>query len=120
MTDWAKIQIEYEQGAKPKELAEKYNMTPKQISNRANRYGWVEKKVEISEKNVEKSRKRYDEEIDKLLSKSFVVLNEIINDDEAKYSDKINAVKCVIDISGLKKDNQELNVTNSSIEVKFI
>lgn len=119
MTDWAKIQVEYEQGIKPKDLAEKYGLTAKQIGDKAYRNDW-KKPCEISSEVVEKSRKKYDKEIDKLISKSFSVLNEIINDEGAKYSDKINAVKCVIDISGLKKENQDLNVTNHSIEVKFI
>lgn len=41
---------EYLQGATPKELAEKYKLTPKQITNKASRDKWVTEKETIQDK----------------------------------------------------------------------
>ena len=109
IVDWTAVQIEYEQGATPKELAERYNLTPKQISDKAYANGWIENKKEQQSAKVEKSRKKYEKEINQLLDSSFRVLGEIIDNEEAKDSDRISAIRSVIDISGLKTENQEFS-----------
>lgn len=114
--DWTPIQIEYEAGTKPIELSEKYGLTPKQISDRAYQDNWKKPK-DIKSKNIEISRKKYDAKISRLIDKSFSELEKILNNDDAKDSDKINAVKCVIDISGLKKESQEITNTTPQIVV---
>lgn len=119
MADWVKIQIEYEQGKKPEELAEKYGLTPKQISDKAYRNNWKKQK-EINAKSIEKSRKKYDKEINELTGLAFKVLKEIIDNPDAKDNDRINAAKSILDVSGLKKDSHDFNIDSSPIEVKFI
>lgn len=115
-TDWTSIQIEYEQGAKPEELGKKYGMTAKQISDKAYRNHWI-KPCEINAKAIEKSRKNYNNKIDRLIDKAFVVTEGILDNPDAKDSDKLTAVKCVIDISGLKKEKQEVTNTTPQIVV---
>lgn len=119
MADWTKIQIEYEQGKKPEELAEKYGLTPKQISDKAYRNNW-KKPSETNAKRIEESRKKYDKEINELTGLALKVLREIANNPEAKDTDRINAAKGILDVSGLKKESHDINLDNSPVEVKFI
>lgn len=116
MADWTKIQIEYEQGVKPKELGAKYKLTAKQISDKANRNNW-KKPSENRTKKVEKSRKKYEEKIESLFCVSLIELEKIINAEETRNNDKINAIKCVIDISGFKKESQEVKNLTPQIVV---
>ena len=107
MADWTKIQIEYEQGKKPKELAAKYGLEAQQISRKATASKWVSPKKK-NERKIEKSREKYDEKIESLFCVSLIELEKIINAEETRNNDKINAIKCVIDISGFKKESQEV------------
>ena len=116
MVDWANIQIEYETGTKPNELAEKYGLNSRQISDKAYKDNWKSPK-ELQARKVEISREKYNVKISRLIDKSFSELEKILNNEDAKDSDKINAVKCVIDISGLKKESQEITNTTPQIVV---
>lgn len=116
MTDWTKIQIEYEQGAKPKELGAKYGLTAKQVSDKAHSNNW-KKPSENRTKKIEKSRKKYEEKIEGLFCVSLIELEKIINAEETRNNDKINAIKCVIDISGYKRESQEVKNLTPQIVV---
>ena len=120
MADWTKIQIEYEQGVKPKELAEKYGLTSKQIRDKASRNNWKQTKEEIEKTKLVNSRQKYDKEINELTGLALNVLREIANNPEAKDTDRINAAKGILDVSGLKKESHDINLDNSPVEVKFI
>ena len=116
MTDWTKIQIEYEQGAKPKELAAKYGLEAQQISRKATASKWISPKKK-NERKVEKSREKYEEKIEGLFCVSLIELEKIINAEETRNNDKINAIKCVIDISGYKRESQEVKNLTPQIVV---
>lgn len=103
-TPWIKIKAEYLQGITPKELAEKYNLTAKQISDKANEDKWVGEKAEISE-NI---RNDVEARIKKLTNEALMALEKVIKNTKAKDADKISASKAILDISGLKISKREL------------
>lgn len=101
---WTKIKKEYLEGATPKELALKYKIKAKSISNKANKEKWSIEKEKISE-NLSKST---EDRIKGLTNKAFDALEQVLDDTEAEYKDKVAAAKAIIDVSGLKKDKHEV------------
>lgn len=103
-TPWNKIKKEYLEGVTPKELALKYKIKAKTISDKAYEENWKEEKTKISE-NI---RENTEERIKGLTNKAFDALEMVLDDTEAEYKDKVAAAKAIIDVSGLKKDKKEL------------
>ena len=103
-TPWNKIKKEYLEGATPRELAVKYKLDVTKISDKAKRDGWTPKKAEISLK-VEQT---VQERIVGLTRKALNVLEEVIDksDDD---KDRIAAARSIIDVSGLKSSNLNLD-----------
>ncbi len=116
-TPWVKIKAEYLQGVTPKELAVKYKIKAKAISDKANEEKWVAEKAKISE-NV---RKDVQEKIKEYANTALEALMKIINDEESKNSDIVQASKAILDVSGLKSMKQEITGANGEpIRVKKI
>lgn len=116
-TPWLKIKTEYLQGATPKELAEKYNLSAKQVNNKASREKWANEKKEIRIK----THKNTQDEIMRLAHKALDTLESVLEDEEAKCSDKVSACKALLDISGWKTSKQELTGKDGEpLEVKKI
>ena len=109
-TPWIKIKAEYLQGVTPKELAEKYNLTAKQISDKANEEKWVAQKAEISE-NV---RDKVQIKIDNLTSLALKRLEDVLKDKKTKTNDLVAAIGKAIDISGLKMSKREITGKNGA------
>lgn len=103
-TPWNKIKKEYLEGAKPRDLALKYKVKAKTISNTANKEKWTIEKGKISE-NLSK---KIEDRIEGLTNKAFNALEQVLDDKNAEYKDKVSAAKAIIDVSGLKKDKKEL------------
>lgn len=101
---WNEVKADYLAGITPRELAKKYKIKAKTISDKANEEFWVGEKSKISEK----IRKKTALKILKLTDSALLNLEKILNDDFAKYSDKIQAAKAVLDVSGLKTQKQEI------------
>ena len=116
MTAWNKVKKEYLEGVTPKELAKKYKTTAKTISDKAYEEDWKEEKTKISE-NI---RENVQERIQKLTNKSLDALESIIEDRNAKDSDVVSAARAILDLSGLKSSNQNVNLNTEPVEVKFI
>lgn len=112
-TPWNNIKSEYLHGVTPKELGEKYNLTAKQISDKANKEGWVAEKSKISENVREKSQQK----IDRLTSIALSRLEDVLNNECVKTSDLISAIGKVLDISGLKKTEHAFENGNISITI---
>nr|DAH54509.1 MAG TPA: RNA polymerase sigma-E factor [Caudoviricetes sp.] len=104
LTPWNKIKAEYLQGVTPKELAAKYNLTAKQISDKANEEKWVAEKAKISENIREKVEKL----IENATSLAVNNLIDILIKNKARDSDKINASRAILDVSGLKSIKQDI------------
>lgn len=103
-TPWVKIKAEYLQGVTPKELALKYKVPAKSISDKAFTDKWGAEKSKISE-NI---RENTEDEIKRLTTKALSTLEDVLDDDKAKNSDKVSACKAILDISGLKSSKQEI------------
>lgn len=104
ITPWTKIKAEYLAGVTPKDLSQKYKLTPKQISDKANKEKWTAVRAEISE-NV---RESLQDKIKTLSTNALEVLSAVMNDPEAKDADKVSAARAIIDVSGLKTLKQEI------------
>lgn len=107
-TPWLKIKAEYLQGITPKELAKKYNIKAKAISDKANELKWVAEKSKISE-NIRKNTEDIVKEITELALKR---LQDILNNDEIPAIVTVQAIGKAIDISGLKNSKQEITGKN--------
>jgi len=109
-TPWNKIKKEYLEGATPRELATTYKLDVTKISDKAKRDGWTPKKAEISLK-VEQT---VQERIVGLTTKALKVLEEVLDksDDD---KDRISAARAVIDVSGLKSSNLNLDTPTQVI-----
>lgn len=105
ITPWNKIKADYLNGVTPKELAEKYKITAKQIHDKAFRDSWVAEKTSISEKTRESVQNRIKELTDLALE----TLCNVINDPESDNKDKVSASKAILDVSGLKSLKQEVS-----------
>ena len=103
-TPWNKIKAEYLQGVTPKELAQKYHLKAKQISDKANEEKWVAEKAKISE-NL---RIDVQERIKDLTNQALEALCDVINDPECKNADKVSAARAILDVSGLKSLKQDI------------
>lgn len=103
-TAWNKIKAEYLQGVTPKELAQKYHLKAKQISDKANEEKWVAEKAKISE-NL---RIDVQERIKELTNQALETLCDVINDPECKNADKVSAARAILDVSGLKSLKQDI------------
>jgi hypothetical protein len=108
---WSKVKKDYIQGVTPADLVAKYpelDMTAKKLGDRASQLGWAKKKQEISRK-IEDD---FEESIKELTRMSFNTLKDIINTSDNE-GNKINAVRAVLDVSGLKNSKKTLDVDDS-------
>lgn len=108
---WLKIKKEYLEGVTPKELALKYKIKAKTIINKASAEKWVNEKRTISD-NL---RQHTEERINSLTNKAFNALEQVLDDPNAKHQDKVAAARAVIDVSGLKKENNTNTNKNFNI-----
>ena len=113
------------EGLKPKQIIKKLGLsdvTPKQISDLIYKQKWKCDKENITTKVIEKAVEKVSTKIEKtydkielLTNKSLNVLENVLDDDDAKISDKIAAAKAIIDISGLKVQK---NVVTTDSDIK--
>lgn len=113
-TPWTKIKAEYLQGATPKELALKYKLTAKQVSNRATREKWTNENEQIRA-NVSKN---IQSKIQELSNNALEVLSGVMNNPSAEDKDKVSAARAILDVSGLKSIKQEIKADVESV-VKY-
>lgn len=106
-TPWLEIKTAYLKGVTPKELALKYKIKAKAISDKANEEKWVAEKSKISE-NV---RKKTEDKIEQLTNLALNTLQDVILDDTSRNSDRVSAAKAILDISGLKSSKQETTIS---------
>lgn len=107
-TPWNKIKKEYLDGVAPKELAEKYKLTPKQIHEKVSKENWVDEKASIS-KNLQADVQT---RIKELTNLALETLCNVINDPESDNRDKVSASKALLDVSGLKSIKQDVTGVN--------
>jgi uncharacterized protein YjcR len=105
---WHKIKADYLNGVTPKELAEKYKITAKQIHEKASKENWVDEKASIR-KNLQEN---VQERIKELTNLALETLCNVINDPESDNKDKVSASKAILDVSGLKSLKQDISGIN--------
>ena len=111
-TPWAKIKSEYLQGCTPKELAAKYKLTPKRISDKANKEKWTAQRAEISEKIREKA----EDKVNRITNIALERLEGILESPFIKTADLINAIGKALEISGLKNESHKINIEDVIIK----
>ena len=104
-TPWNKIKKEYLDGVPVKELAIKYKIKARSISDNAYEEDWKEEKTRIAENIRDDVQSR----IKELTNLALDTLKNVINDPEAKHTDKVSASKALLDVSGLKSVKQEVS-----------
>ena len=104
MINWNEIYTSYLQGAKPIELAEKYNVDAKKINAKIRSEKWAQKRKKIKDNITD----NFEKNLEQLAQKAFLQLENILNDDMASATSKIQAAKTIIDLTGMKKDKKEL------------
>ena len=112
-TAWNKIKAEYLQGVTPKELAEKYKIKAKAISDKAYDENWKLEKAKISENIREITQER----IQALTNLAIDTLCEVVNDKKTERNTKVQAAKALLDISGLKNSKQVIEGIESGVNV---
>ena len=103
-TPWAEIKMDYLKQIPPRELAKKYKIKAKSISDKANEERWMDERSKISE-NI---RNNVEEEISEGAKESIVFLREVVNNPEEKTIDRIAAAKGLLAISGLEKSEKKI------------
>lgn len=103
-TPWTKIKADYLSGITPRELAQKYKIKAKAISDKANKEQWVSEKSEI----CEKVRKTVEDNIKDGATEAIEYLREVVNNKEEKTVDRIAAAKGLLSVSGLEKSEKKI------------
>lgn len=110
------IKKEYLQGCTPKELAEKYGIKAKAVSDKATKEGWTAEKSQICV-NIRKST---EEQIENITNLALRRLEDVLTSESVKDSDLINAIGKAFDISGLKTSKQELTGKDGSALIQKV
>lgn len=112
MINWNEIYTAYLGGVKPLELAKEFDVDVKKISAKIKSEKWTFKRNKLKEKIAGSFEKK----LETLAQKAFSQLEDILNDECASSTSKIQAAKVIIDLTGLKKDRKE-NEKNNTFEV---
>ena len=119
------IQKDYKSNLKPKDIGEKYGLTAKRVSEMANYYGWTKEKKEnnarISKKIQKKLELSYDEQIAKIKTDGRIIalntLVEVMTDEEARKSDRVNAANGFLRVTGDQTQTQNITGTIQKVFV---
>ena len=103
----------YLAGEKPCEIAKKLKYRPGTISTWACEEKWSEEKIKKAKETMDSLEK----EIKDLTQLALTTLNDILTNENVRYSDKVAATRAVLDISGLKRDNKDVNLNAEGFEV---
>jgi hypothetical protein len=108
------IKKDYLLGLKPRELSLKYKCTVMQVYSIIRYHNVREQKHQIDNKKIEKllkveklSNELYNAKINQLMDKSLNELDAILSNEGESKSIKIQAMRLIIDISGLKNKQKE-------------
>ena len=112
MIDWIEIFMRYIQGEKPSAIAAKTGIDYSELAQKIKTDKWVQKRSILREKMEGLFEKR----LERLAQKAFEQLEDILSDETASSTSKMQAAKTIIDIAGLKKDKKE-NQKEVSYEV---
>jgi hypothetical protein len=103
----------YLSGEKPCVIAKKLKYKPNTISNWACVEGW-DKERQIKTKEAVNL---FESEIKELTTLAITKLNKLLKDPVVKDSDRVAAIRCALDISGLKNEKKNIGFDAQGLEV---
>lgn len=103
MIDWIDIFMRYIQGEKPSYIAANTGVEFSEIASKIKKEKWVQKRELLREK----MEGLFEKKLERLAQKAFEQLEDILSDETASSTSKMQAAKTIIDIAGLKKDKKE-------------
>lgn len=115
-TPWLEIKTAFLKGVTAKELAVKYKIKARSITDKAYEERWNDEKTIISENIRDKVTKRVDHITDLALQR----LEGVLLDEDIKTSDLVQAIGKAFDISGLKSSKQELTGKDGSALIQKV
>lgn len=115
-TPWLEIKTAFLKGVTAKELALKYKIKARSITDKAYEERWNDEKTIISENIRDKVQKRIDRITDLALNR----LEDVLQDEDVKTSDLVNAIGKAFDVSGLKSSKQELTGKDGSALIQKV
>ena len=104
MIDWIDIFMRYIQGEKPSAIAAKTGVEFSEIAAKIKAEKWVQKRTLLREK----MEGLFEKKLERLAQKAFEQLEDILSDETASSTSKMQAAKTIIDVAGLKKDKKDL------------
>ena len=113
MTNYRLLKKQYLAGIAPIKLSKEHGISNKTIHNLASEGGWVAEK----NRRQQEAADNFDTEIQQLTKISLKNLRRIINRDMVKDCDKVSAIRCALDISGLKSDKKEVKLDIDGLDV---
>ena len=92
---------------------------PKKINAKIKSEKWAQKRNKLKEKIAGSCEKK----LEKLAEKAFMQLEDILNDEMASSSSKIQAAKMIIDLTGFKKETNkevtyEVHINREKVKCK--
>lgn len=102
----------YIAGETPTAIAKALRLTPVFVSRMATQGDWAKKRDEQGQKNATE----YKDLVGEIVQLGLRELKRIL-EETCKDADKLNAIKCALDISGLKRDNKNIEFGAGGIEV---
>lgn len=115
-TPWLEIKTAFLKGVTAKELAVKYKIKARSITDKAYEERWNDEKTIISENIRDRVTKRVDHITDLALQR----LEGVLLDEDIKTSDLVQAIGKAFDISGLKSSKQELTGKDGSALIQKV
>lgn len=115
-TPWLEIKTAFLKGVTAKELAVKYKIKARSITDKAYEERWNDEKTIISENIRDRVTKRVDRITDLALQR----LEGVLLDEDIKTSDLVQAIGKAFDISGLKSSKQELTGKDGSALIQKV
>lgn len=115
-TPWLEIKTAFLKGVTAKELAAKYKIKARSITDKAYEERWNDEKTIISE-NI---RDRVTKRVDRITDLAMQRLEDVLLDENIKTSDLVNAIGKAFDISGLKSSKQELTGKDGSALIQKV
>lgn len=115
-TPWIEIKAAFLKGVTAKELAVKYKIKARSITDKAYIEKWNEEKTIISENIRDKVEKR----VEHITNLALERLEGILLDEDVKTGDLVQAIGKAIDISGLKSSKQELTGKDGSALIQKV
>lgn len=115
-TPWLEIKTAFLKGVTAKELAVKYKIKARSITDKAYEERWNDEKTIISENIRDRVTKRVDHITDVALQR----LEGVLLDEDIKTSDLVQAIGKAFDISGLKSSKQKLTGKDGSALIQKV